>query len=121
MATVGDRHTFGRQRGRGKKLIIAVEVQRDLKHFDCGNCLYGRACETGVLPEGIRGWEFDGVGELHECPRSLLTTESTSMLRLFPHYFERGIMPFAGGLMDQPNGFVQAMEIIAGVKVKRDS
>ena len=43
------------------------------------------------------------------------------MLRLFPHYFERGVMPFAGGIMDQPNGFVQAMEIIAGVKMKRDS
>ena len=52
-----------------------------------------------------------GVGEFNTCPLLMPTAESAALLRLYP-YFEKGILPFAGGLLDQPNGVVQAMDII---------
>ena len=41
----------------------------------------------------------------------MVTAFSAAMLRLHPH-FERGVMPVAGGLLDQPNIVVEAMETI---------
>lgn len=41
----------------------------------------------------------------------MITGFSSSMLRLSIH-FERGVMPVAGGLLDQPNIVIQAMDVI---------
>ena len=56
-------------------------------------------------------WVIPGVIESRTCLLPMVTEESVELLRLYPH-FERGVMPFAGGLLDQPNGFVQAMDVI---------
>lgn len=41
----------------------------------------------------------------------MITDFSRAMLRLHGYYRNR-ILPFAGGLLDQPNGYVEAMETI---------
>jgi hypothetical protein len=46
---------------------------------------------------------------------------SIEMMKLFPHW-ERGVMPFPGSLLEQPQIVRDAMEIIAGARanLKRD-
>lgn len=45
------------------------------------------------------------------CPAYLVTERSAAMLRLYSHYTE-GHLPMPGSLLEQPNGFVEAVEII---------
>lgn len=40
---------------------------------------------------------------------------SKAMLRLHNHYCHQ-LLPFAGGLLDQPNPYLQAMETIDALK-----
>lgn len=49
--------------------------------------------------------------ELRICPLPMVTMDHAALFRLWP-YWERGTMPDPGGLLDQPNGFVQAMDRI---------
>jgi hypothetical protein len=42
----------------------------------------------------------------------MITPASHLLVRLFQHY-KRRIMPMAGGLFDQPNYYVEAMEILS--------
>ena len=43
----------------------------------------------------------------------MITPASRLMLRLYGHYKAR-LLPHAGGLLDQPNHYIEAMEILAG-------
>lgn len=45
----------------------------------------------------------------------MITTESRLLLRMYCHYTNR-ILPYSGGLLRQPNHYVEAMEIIASAK-----
>jgi len=47
------------------------------------------------------------------CLLPLVSEQSRSLLRLHAHY-KRNILPFAGGLMDQPQAYLQAMELLNG-------
>lgn len=55
-------------------------------------------------------WELNGI-KYDSCPRYLITGYSSYLLQLFAHY-RRGILPFGGGLFDQPNRYVEAMYLI---------
>jgi hypothetical protein len=39
------------------------------------------------------------------------------MLRMHGHY-QQNLLPFAGGLLDQPNHYLESMEIIEGARAK---
>jgi len=41
----------------------------------------------------------------------MVTEQSAAYLRLFQHY-KNSVMPRSGGLLDQPNAYMQAMELI---------
>jgi len=41
----------------------------------------------------------------------MVTAQSVSFIDLFLHY-RNNILPFAGGILDQPNGYMQAMQTI---------
>ena len=58
-------------------------------------------------------WRIDGR-VYRRCPLRLVSASSWLALRLFRHY-ERGFLPVAGGLLEQGNAFLQAMEIIGDV------
>lgn len=82
--------------------------------FDCATCDH-RYCGEGV--EGGNGnapykkWTIKGVGRLNRCPLPMISDDSNFYLRLHKHY-KNGILPLGGGLLEQPNKFLQAMEIL---------
>ena len=42
----------------------------------------------------------------------MITPASREWLRLHEHY-RNGILPFAGGLLDQPHAYAEAMQVLA--------
>jgi hypothetical protein len=43
----------------------------------------------------------------------MLDERTTYLIQLYKHY-QQGILPGAGGLLDQPNVFKEAMDVING-------
>jgi len=56
-------------------------------------------------------WEIEGVVKSKTCLLPMITPASNTYIRLYRHY-KNGILPFEGGLLDQPNPFIEAMEAI---------
>lgn len=89
--------------------------------FDCENCAWGRHCDEEGKLKGSQGpapfekWEIEFFGEQilasKVCPKPMITARSNGFLRLFNHY-ERSVFPFAGGLLEQPAAYLEAMELI---------
>lgn len=52
-----------------------------------------------------------GVISSRTCLLPMITPESYAWLRLHTHYKE-GYLPRAGGILDQPNKFMEAMEVL---------
>ena len=66
------------------------------------------------MPEGLSPYSITIAGcELmpRTCPRKLVTTTSWDWMRLH-HFYKRGVLPFSGGLLEQPNRFLEAMEVL---------
>lgn len=51
------------------------------------------------------------------CPRKLVSDASWDWLRLH-RFFKQGVLPYAGGLLDQPYRFLEAMEVIDGAEAE---
>lgn len=49
--------------------------------------------------------------DFNTCLLPQITRESIQWLELHEHY-RRGVLPFAGGLMDQPNQYFEAMSFL---------
>jgi len=47
----------------------------------------------------------------------MVTPSSNFLLSLYRHY-KAGVLPHAGGLLDQPHYYTEAMEILAGLDVQ---
>lgn len=60
---------------------------------------------------GFDRWEITEQWKSRICPRRLITAESYRLLSLFPHY-QAGFLLEAGGILDQPARFVEAMRCI---------
>jgi hypothetical protein len=56
-------------------------------------------------------WRIPGVIESTRCLRKLISDRSRLMLELYGHY-KNGILPVAGGLLDQPYSYYRAMTVI---------
>jgi len=63
-------------------------------------------------------FEIDGE-EYFQCPRKLLTEDSYHILRLFVHYLN-GFLLHEGGISNQPNIYLEAMEFLLNEKRKRE-
>lgn len=44
----------------------------------------------------------------------MITPQSRYLLRLYGHYKDR-LLPYAGGVLNQPNYYIEAMEQIASI------
>lgn len=55
-----------------------------------------------------------GVIESRTCLLPMITPQSSFLLRMYRHY-EKNVMPTAGGILDQANYYVDAMEHIAAI------
>jgi len=57
--------------------------------------------------------EVPGVIDSNVCLKPMITSASAFYLRLHAHY-KNGLLPYSGGLLDQPAVFIEIMEIIEG-------
>lgn len=53
------------------------------------------------------------VFESKTCLKKIPDAKAFAMVSLYSHY-QNNILPFSGGLLDQPNYFVDAMSVIRG-------
>ena len=61
---------------------------------------------------GYERWELKDVWKSRICPRRLITAETREWLALYTHY-EAGHLAVAGGVLDQPFIYLQAMRAIS--------
>jgi hypothetical protein len=86
---------------------MACVVAREPKNFPCDTC----DCIEGRQPTGGR-WRIPDAKIITEvCPRQQLSQFSLQMLEMYRHY-EQGLLPEAGGLLDQPTAYLRAMSVI---------
>lgn len=100
--------------------MIAVEVQRNPGAFDCKRCRHHHCDATGTWPEsrgpaGYDLYEIPGVITSRVCLLPLVTGETAALLELYAHYKNR-LLPFAGGLLDQPHYYLAAMAQLERMK-----
>jgi len=107
------------RRGR-KKLIIAVEVYKNSKDFNCASCGHKHCDQDKQLsgskgPAGFFKWEVQRGGqtviESKVCLLPMITQRSHGLMKLYKQYL-LGHYPYSGGLYEQPNAYLQAIEII---------
>ncbi len=79
--------------------------------FDCTHCRWGRHCDESNPAPADGWWEIAGVIRSRTCLLPMVTPASRFLLRLYRHYDKR-LLPYGGGLLDQPNYYLEAMEII---------
>ena len=85
--------------------------------FDCEKCSWGRYCDDDYRWPTSRGpaptelWIIKGVIESRTCLLPMITPQSRFLLELFGHYLHR-VLPYRGGVLDQPNYYREAMQVI---------
>lgn len=67
--------------------------------------------ENSRGPAPFAKWAINGVGEFRTCLLPMITRETEYLLRLHQHY-RAGHLPLSGGVLDQPNAYLQAMELL---------
>lgn len=88
---------------------MATIVATDSKTYPCGKC----SCDAeGRHPDPTYRWSIPGILDQSPiCPSKLAKPASWFWIDLYRHY-KNGILPLAGGLLDQPNSFIRAMSTI---------
>jgi len=62
-------------------------------------------------PAGFNVFTIPGVIESKTCLLPLVTDKSWALLGLYRHYKNK-ILPYGGGILEQPNYYMQAMETL---------
>ena len=100
---------------------MAAHVAADGDKFQCARCPWNRHCDD-TNPAPFAQWSIPGVLESNTCLLPMITPDSHRFLRLHKHY-GRGLLPHAGGICDQPNRYIEAMECLeaafAGIESER--
>lgn len=88
-----------------------MAVQAGNLELDCHDCPPGMQKFRGCMEE-VESTEFEFEGEtLKRCPLKLVTQTSKLFLRFY-QFMEKGFLPNPGGILDQPNRFVEAIAIL---------
>jgi hypothetical protein len=74
--------------------------------YPCGRC----DCDEQGTPSDGSTWTTE-VGTFDRCPSRLVTRRSRFFWDLYQHY-QRGVLPVAGGLLEQPYLYYHSMTII---------
>lgn len=93
---------------------MAAHVAAERDQFDCSTCRWGRHCDSSnPAPFAKFVIQIDGKPflESRTCFLPMITPESGRFMRLHWHYKNR-FLPHAGGICDQSNLYVEAMEVI---------
>lgn len=87
---------------------MAVAVARESKNYPCDSC----DCFPGGKSRDGTRWRIPSIEfESDVCPRQTISARTTLWLDLYGHY-KNGVLPVAGGLLDQPYIYYRAMTII---------
>jgi hypothetical protein len=57
------------------------------------------------------------VIESRTCFLPMITPASHFLTKLYRHY-KAGVLPYAGGLLEQPAYYAEAMDILAGIEAR---
>ena len=88
---------------------MEVAAQRD--KFNCQKCRFHRHCDDSN-PAPFPMFAVPEIGlESRTCLLPMITPLSHRLMRLYGHY-KNHLLPFAGGVYDQPALYAEAMEII---------
>lgn len=90
-------------------MILAVVVAQNPAEFDCRTCA-ARHCDDS-RPAAIERWVVDGVIASRTCLLPMVTAQSRFLLGLYRHY-RAGLLAVAGGVLEQPQYYLTAMEIL---------
>lgn len=86
-------------------------VAHHREQFNCQACKFHRHCDASN-PSPFPVWVIPEIGlESRTCLLPMVDESSRQLLRLYGHY-KNGLLPFAGGILDQPAVFGEAMELI---------
>lgn len=95
-------------------MIITAHVAAESDRFHCDRCTWGRHCDDkNPAPFEKFVITMDGRDFLKSrtCLLPMITTQSQRFMRLHWHY-RRQMLPHAGGVCDQPNLYIEAMEVL---------
>jgi hypothetical protein len=90
-----------------------VAAHRD--RFECETCRWGRHCDAS-RPARIKQWVIkDARGRVQMesdiCLLPMITPFSSQIMDLLQHY-RQGRFPLGGGVLDQPNAYLEAMRVV---------
>jgi hypothetical protein len=86
-------------------------VAHNRDKFNCHACVNHRHCDDSN-PAPFPMFVIEDIGlESRTCLLPMIDDESRHMLQLFTHY-KNGILPFSGGLLDQPAAYSEAMATV---------
>lgn len=84
-------------------------MRSDAKAYECSAC-FERYCNAD-RPAPYDRWRLPDGTPSRVCLLPMVTDASRELLRLADHY-RAGHLPRAGGVLNQPNKFLQALELI---------
>ncbi|MCK7495180.1 MAG: hypothetical protein MZW92_31865 [Comamonadaceae bacterium] len=88
-----------------------MEVAFHRDKFDCRACRWQRHCDERN-PAPFPMFAIAEIGlESRTCLLPMITDASRERMRLYRHY-KNHLLPLAGGVLDQPNAYLEAMEVI---------
>lgn len=92
--------------------------------FNCGDCLKRnkdkkkrdekKGCNYSLSAPVAK---YHDIYQFKRCPGALKNSSYLELINLHGHW-ELGVLPFEGGLLDQPAKLVQAMRIISSLKLE---
>lgn len=88
---------------------MEVAAQRD--KFNCRQCRFNKHCDDSN-PAPFPMFAVPEIGlESRTCLLPMITPMSNELMSWYGHYKNR-LLPFAGGLYDQPALYTEAMQLI---------
>lgn len=88
---------------------MEVAAQRD--QFNCQKCRHNRHCDDSN-PAPFPTFVVPVLNlESRTCLLPMITPFSDELMRLYGHY-KNHVLPFSGGLYDQPAAYLEAMQVI---------
>lgn len=93
-------------------------VAHNREQFNCQACPFHRHCDDSN-PAPFPLFVVEEIGlESRTCLLPMITDESRFLMQMFSHY-KNGLLPFDGGVLDQPAGFGEAMAHIDAMSARQ--
>ena len=79
--------------------------------FNCDKCSHKDCDGEKTKAIGIKRWKMDIEVDSYACPLTMITDMSWTLLDWHKHY-KNGILLKSGGLLEQPNFYLEMMNIL---------